>query len=73
MPGVVGIDTTLFDLAGEPRSAVVLILGVPTAFLSLILAQEYDLDRELIACSIVLTTVRRLFAVSLWLFLFGQL
>ena len=46
--------------------------GMPTAFAGLILAEEYELDRELIASSIVLTTGTLLLTIPLWLVLFGQ-
>lgn len=72
MPGMVGIGTTLVGLSGELRLTVVLMSGVPSALMGLILAEEYDLDRELIASSIVLTTVMLLFAIPLWLFLLGH-
>jgi len=45
---------------------------MPTAFAGLILAEEYDLDRELIASSIVLTTAMLLVAIPLWLLIFGD-
>ena len=45
---------------------------MPTAFAGLILAEEYDLDRELIAGSIVLTTAMLLLAIPLWLLIFGE-
>ncbi|GAB4469262.1 MAG: AEC family transporter [Elainellaceae cyanobacterium] len=66
--GVAGL-ATLLGLAAEPRLALVLMSGMPTAFAGLILAEEYDLDRELIASSIVLTTAALLFTIPLWLLL----
>jgi malate permease and related proteins len=49
----------------------VLMSGMPSAFAGLIIAEEYDLDRELIACSIALSTVALLVTVPLWIGLFG--
>jgi predicted permease len=66
--GVAGL-ATLMGLTAEPRLALVLMSGMPTAFAGLILAEEYDLDRDLIASSIVLTTAALLFTVPLWLML----
>ncbi|MFQ3626347.1 MAG: AEC family transporter [Cyanobacteriota bacterium] len=66
--GVAGL-ATLLGLSAEPRLALVLMSGMPTAFAGLILAEEYDLDRELIASSIVLTTAMLLFTIPVWLLL----
>lgn len=54
--------------SAEFRLALVLMSGMPTAFAGLILAEEYELDRELIASSIVITSVM----IPFWLFWFGQ-
>ncbi|NEQ29053.1 MAG: AEC family transporter, partial [Microcoleus sp. SIO2G3] len=71
IPLLVGIATTLFHFEPPARLAMVLMSGMPTAFAGLILAEEYELDRELIASSILLTTVLLLLAIPLWLVLFG--
>lgn len=70
LPLAVGIGTTLLGLAGDARLALVLMSGMPSAFAGLILAEEYDLDRELIASSIALTTIALLFTIPLWLWIF---
>jgi hypothetical protein len=46
--------------------------GMLTAFVGLILAEEYDLNRELAASSIATTSVLLLVIIPFWLFLFGQ-
>ncbi|MBD2463885.1 AEC family transporter [Oscillatoria sp. FACHB-1407] len=70
LPLLVGIVTTLMGLPVEPRLALVLMSGMPTAFAGLILAEEYELDRDLIASSIVVSTALLLLAIPLWLLLF---
>jgi hypothetical protein len=72
LPGIVGIGTTLIGLSLASRLALVLMSGMPTAFVGLILAEEYDLNRELVASSIVTTSVLLLVIIPFWLFLFGQ-
>ncbi|MEA5452211.1 AEC family transporter [Leptolyngbya sp. CCNP1308] len=60
--------------AGLPRDAVlvlVLMSGMPSAFAGLILAEEYDLDRELVAASIALSTGGLLLTIPLWLLVLG--
>lgn len=70
MPALVGVATTLMGLSGDARLAMVLMAGVPTAFASLILAEEYELDRELAASCIVVTTGLLLLILPLWLVVF---
>lgn len=72
LPGLVGIGTTLLGLPVASRLALVLMSGMPTAFAGLILAEEYNLDRELIASSIVVTSVMLLLIIPLWLVVFGE-
>jgi malate permease and related proteins len=72
LPGLVGIGTTLIGLPTDSRLALVLMSGMPTAFAGLILAEEYDLDRELIASSIVMTSVLLLLIIPLWIILFNR-
>lgn len=71
MPGLIGLGTSLLGLRGDPRLALVLMSGMPTAFAGLILAEEYNLDRQLIATSIFLSTAILLLMIPLWLVLFG--
>jgi predicted permease len=71
LPSLVGVATTAIGLTGDARLALVLMSGMPTAFAGLILAEEYELDRELIASSIVLTSGLLILTIPLWLFLFS--
>ncbi|NJN85877.1 MAG: AEC family transporter [Leptolyngbyaceae cyanobacterium SL_7_1] len=71
VPGLVGLSTTVAHLPPAPQLAMVLMSGMPTAFAGLILAEEYNLDRELIASSILLSTMALLLTIPLWLWLFG--
>ena len=70
LPGLAGIVLTYFGVTGDARFALVLMSGMPTAFANLILAEEYNLDRQLAASSIVLSTVAFPLMIRLWLFLF---
>lgn len=72
IPGSVGaIAALLFGLSGDRLLAMVLMSGVPTAFTGLIFAEEYNLDRKLIASSIFLSTLLYLLVLPLWLALFN--
>jgi malate permease and related proteins len=67
LPAFVGLGTTLIGLTGEPRLALVMMAGMPCAFAGLILAEEYDLDHDLAASSIALSTVGLLVMIPIWL------
>lgn len=71
LPGCIGIITTLLGLRGDPRLTLVLMSGMPTAFAGLILAEEYELNRDLIASSIALSSVVLLLTLPIWLAVFG--
>lgn len=71
VPLIVGAIAVLVGLSPEPRLALVIMAGMPTAFAGLILAEEYELDRELITGSIVLSTGLLFVTIPLWLMLFG--
>lgn len=71
-PALVGILTTLLlGLSGDRRLAMVLMSGMPSAFAGLILAEEYNLERELVASCIVVSTVLLLLVLPVWLMVFG--
>jgi malate permease and related proteins len=72
IPLLVGLTTTFFfGLSGDRRLAMVLMSGVPSAFAGLILAEEYNLDRDLVASSIFLSTLLLLLALPFWIVIFG--
>ncbi len=67
MPATVALVTPLLGIVGEPRLALVLMAGTPTALTALVLTEEYNLDRELIASSIALSMLALIPLVPLWL------
>ncbi len=69
LPTLVGIGTTLIGLTGDARLSLVLMAGMPSAFAGLILAEEYNLDRELAASSIAFSTIGILAVIPIWLWL----
>lgn len=71
LPALVGIILTLCGVSGDIRLAIVLMSGMPTAFASLILAEEYNLDRELLTSSAIVTTIALLVMIPLWMAWFG--
>jgi malate permease and related proteins len=71
LPCLAGIGLTLLGVSGDARLALVLMAGMPTAFANLILAEEYDLDRQLAAGSILISTLGLPIAIPLWVKLFS--
>jgi malate permease and related proteins len=67
MPTMIALITPVLGIVGEPRLALVLMAGTPTALTALVLAEEYNLDRELIASSIALSMLALIPLVPLWL------
>ncbi len=70
LPAIVGLGTTLLGLTGDIRLGLVLMAGMPSAFASLILAEEYDMNRDLAASSIAISTIVLLFMIPVWLWVF---
>ncbi|AFZ60854.1 AEC family transporter [Anabaena cylindrica FACHB-243] len=71
VPLLVGLGATYFGVTGEQRLMLVLMSGTPTGLSVLILAEVYDLDRDLLSSSIALTFVGLFLALPLWLFWFS--
>jgi malate permease and related proteins len=67
MPTIIALITPLLGIVGEPRLALVLMAGTPTALTALVLAEEYNLDRELIASSIAISMLLLIPLIPLWL------
>ena len=70
LPALVGVGTSFLGLTGDVRLGLVLMAGMPSAFASLILAEEYDMNRDLAASSIALSTILLLFMIPVWLWIF---
>ena len=70
VPIVTGLTLTMFGLEGDSRLVLVLMSGLPTAFSSVILAEAYDLDRNVAISSVVLSTLSLPLVIFLWVTLF---
>jgi malate permease and related proteins len=71
MPGALGLGTMLIEMPTQGRLALVIMAGVPSAFAGLILSEEYNLDRDLAASSIINSTVIFLLMIPVWIYFFG--
>lgn len=72
LPLAVGLGLTALGIDGPPRLVMVLQAGMPSAFSNLVLAEAYDLDRELSVTCIGLSSVGLLLTLPLWLWGFSD-
>ena len=70
LPGITGLILTCFGMRGDSRLVLVLMSSMPTAFASIILAEAYDLERNIAASSILLSTLSLPLVLFLWINIF---
>lgn len=70
LPGITGLLLTCFGIRGDSRLVLVLMSSMPTAFASIILAEAYNLDRQIPASSIAISTLSLPIILFLWLTIF---
>jgi malate permease and related proteins len=70
VPCLVGLGLTAVGLPHNARFAMVLMTGMPTNSANLILAEEYQLDSQLTAGSILMSTLFLPLMIPLWITLF---
>ncbi|TVP71602.1 MAG: AEC family transporter [Leptolyngbya sp. LCM1.Bin17] len=73
LPALVGMVALAARLPLDACQVLVLMAGMPSAFAGLILAEEYELDRELASSNIALSSLALLVTIPLWLALFAGL
>ncbi|UAJ73988.1 AEC family transporter [Synechocystis sp. PCC 7339] len=67
VPLVMAMALTTAGLSGPPRLILVLQSAMPSAFASLILAEAYDLDRDLVVTCLGLSSLMLFFTLPFWL------
>ena len=72
LPIVVGGVVQLLDLAPDINLVLVLQAGMPSAFSTLILAEEFRLDREASVTAVAASSVALLLTLPLWIGIWGQ-
>lgn len=70
-PLVVGTGLMFFGVTGSLRLSLVLLMGMPPAFITTLLAETYKLDRDLAVTTVFLGCFLLLFTIPLWMWLFG--
>jgi predicted permease len=71
VPLIIGYGLRLMGITGLPHLVLVLQMGMPPAFATLVIAEAYDLDRELTVTTLAIGSVVILLTLPVWLWLFG--
>lgn len=71
IPLVFGIVLRLFGVTGPPHLAIVLQMAMPPAFATLVIAEAYELDRQLTVTCLAVGTVGLLLTLPIWVLLFA--
>jgi predicted permease len=70
VPLMVGVGLTVLGVTGFPHLVIVLQTAMPPAFATLVIAEAYDLDRDLTVTTLALGSLVLLFMLPIWLWLF---
>ncbi|MDX1976441.1 MAG: AEC family transporter [Pseudanabaenaceae cyanobacterium bins.68] len=71
VPLFVGTGLMFFGIEGAPRLAIVLQMSMPPAFATLVIAQAYNLDRDLSVTALAFGSIGLLFTLPIWVWLFS--
>jgi hypothetical protein len=71
VPLALGSGLSLIGIVGAPRLVLVLQMSMPPAFATLLLAEVYQLDRDLTVTALVLGVLLLLFLLPIWIALYG--
>lgn len=70
VPLVIGITLPLFGVIGAPAQVIVLQMAMPPAFATLVIAETFNLDRDLAVTALALGAMVLLLTLPVWLWLF---
>jgi predicted permease len=70
VPLILGSSLSLFGLSGSTQLVMVLQMAMPPAFATLVLAEEYNLDRDLSVTTLAVGAIALLITLPIWLWLF---
>jgi predicted permease len=72
VPLVLGIVLLQLGITGSPQLVIVLQMAMPPAFATLVLAEVFDLERDLAVTTLAVGSTGLLLTLPLWLLLFGR-
>jgi malate permease and related proteins len=71
VPLVLGFGLSLAGFKGPPQLVIVLQMAMPPAFATLVIAEAYELDRDLAVTALAIGSAGLLVLLPFWLWLFG--
>lgn len=71
VPLILGSVLSLLGITGAPQLVIVLQMAMPPAFATLVIAEAYNLDRDLAVTAVALGSSGLLLTLPIWLALFG--
>jgi predicted permease len=71
VPLLLGLALPYLGISGAPQLVLVLQMAMPPAFATLVLAEAYDLDRELTVTTLAMGSLLLLLLLPVWLWLFA--
>ena len=71
VPLAIGLGATAFGLKSDQRLILTLVSGTPTGLSVLILAEVYNLDRDLLISTIAFSFIGLIFMLPIWIVCFG--
>jgi len=72
VPLVLGIGLLQLGITGSPQLVIVLQMGMPPAFATLVLAEVFNLERDLAVTALAVGSTGLLLTLPFWLLLFGR-
>jgi predicted permease len=70
VPLIVGFSLPWLGITGTPQLVIVLQMAMPPAFATLVIAEAYNLDRDLTVTTLALGSIGILATLPIWLWLF---
>lgn len=70
VPLIIGLGLTHIGLTGPPKLVIVLQMAMPPAFATLVIAEAYNLDRELAVTALAMGSTGLLLTLPIWIWLF---
>ncbi|MBD2124076.1 AEC family transporter [Trichocoleus sp. FACHB-262] len=70
VPFLLGLGLWLVGVQGPAQLVIVLQMAMPPAFATLVIAEAYDLDRDLAVTALAVGSTGLLFTLPIWLWLF---
>ena len=71
VPLVLGVGLSYLGITGPPQLVIVLQMGMPPAFATLVIAETYNLDRDLTVTALAIGSIGLLALLPLWMGLFS--